>query len=356
MADSAVAGYDIIGDVHGCATKLEALLTGMGYEISGGSGEYRHPQRRAVFVGDLIDRGDEQLRVLQVVKDMVDAGSAHIVMGNHEFNALAYHAEHPPGSGKYLRDHDDPDSPWSEKNTRQHEAFLAQVTGADRRRYLGWFATMPLWLDLGGLRVVHACWHEASIAVVQQRCGSNTPFTDREHLVAANTDGDPLHDAVETLLKGPEISLVDHGQPEYQDKDNIPRGKARMRWWNANARTLRDIAEMSSTFTTTNGGPYPQLPELELPASTRSYGYTGDVPVFYGHYWRRDSPAAEHDWTDYTACVDFSAVKGGVLMAYRWSGEDRIRPEHYWPGTDGSADPVFDRFLGRKPRHLWRGE
>lgn len=91
-----VRGYDIIGDVHGCAAQLEALLLDLAYEKSGSTSEYRHPDRHAIFVGDLIDRGDEQLQVLHIVQSMVDAGSAMIVMGNHEFNALAYDAEWPP--------------------------------------------------------------------------------------------------------------------------------------------------------------------------------------------------------------------------------------------------------------------
>lgn len=322
-------GYDIIGDVHGCVDDLEALLVKLGYETNGGTTEYRHPDRQVIFVGDLIDRGAGQLRVLQLAKDMVDAGSARIVMGNHEFNALAYHHEHPAGSGKYLRPHDDPDKPWADKNTKQHRAFLEQVTGEDRRRYLDWFATMPLWLDLGGLRVVHACWHEASIAEVQRRCGTNAPFTDPNHLVVASDEQDRLYRAVENLLKGPEISLVGHGQPKYKDKDGVPRDSARIRWWNSAAATLRDIAEMSGRFTTTAGEPYPQLPELPLTDGAESFVYTGDVPVFYGHYWRQGSPERGQDFTDRTACVDFSAVKGGAMTAYRWSGESTIQPGNY---------------------------
>ncbi|MEO6794212.1 MAG: metallophosphatase, partial [Mycobacterium sp.] len=49
MAESAMQGYDIIGDVHGCADELEALLAQLGYESTGGAGEYRHPNRQAVF-------------------------------------------------------------------------------------------------------------------------------------------------------------------------------------------------------------------------------------------------------------------------------------------------------------------
>jgi len=67
-----VEGYDTIGDVHGCATHLEALLDTLGYRQTGQAGEYRHPRRQAVFVGNLIDRGDEQLRALEIVKAMVD--------------------------------------------------------------------------------------------------------------------------------------------------------------------------------------------------------------------------------------------------------------------------------------------
>lgn len=324
-----VEGYDVIGDIHGCATQLESLLVELGYAKTGRDGEYRHPHRQAVFVGDLIDGGKEQLRVLKIVKAMVDAGSARIVMGNHEFNAIAYHTEWPSDSGKYLRPHDDPDHPWSTKNTDQHQAFLDQVTGAERQRYLEWFTTIPMWLDLGGLRIVHACWHEDSIAVVEQRCGTDAPFTELRHLVAAQDEHDPLHRAVETLLKGPEISLVEHGQPAYRDKGNILRDNARVQWWNSNARTMREIATMASSYTTASGEPYPQLPESELAGDEQSYVYTGGVPVIYGHYWRQGSPKPGHDWTDFTACVDFSAVGGGALTAYRWSGESGIRPENY---------------------------
>ena len=96
-----MAGYDIIGDIHGEGTKLVELLNLLGYRAS--DGVYRHPERQAVFVGDLIDRGDEHADVLMIVKQMVDAGTAQITMGNHEFNAIAYATEHPATSGRYLR-------------------------------------------------------------------------------------------------------------------------------------------------------------------------------------------------------------------------------------------------------------
>ncbi|MEN3319903.1 MAG: hypothetical protein V7643_3304 [Mycobacterium sp.] len=118
-------GYDIIGDVHGCATALEDLLTGLGYQPNDWTGAYWHPERCAVFVGDLVDRGRDQLRVLKLVKLMVDSGSAQIVMGNHEFNAIGYATENPGSADTYLRKH-------SDKNTAQHRAFLDQLSDAVR--------------------------------------------------------------------------------------------------------------------------------------------------------------------------------------------------------------------------------
>ena len=125
------------------------------------------------------------------------------------------------------------------------------------------------------------------------------------------------------------LSLVDHDQPPYHDKDGHPRDSARLQWWNSDARTLRELAEMGGNFTTGSGEPYPTLPELEVARGETDFVYRNKVPVFYGHYWRQGLPKYLHDWTDYTACVDFSAVKDGALTAYRWSGERWIDPENY---------------------------
>ncbi|WP_099023762.1 metallophosphoesterase [Mycolicibacterium palauense] len=318
-----MTGFDIIGDVHGCATQLEDLLTGLGYTRDA-TGAHRHRQRQAVFVGDLIDRGPEQLQVLEIVKLMVDGGSAQIVLGNHEFNAISYATEHPDGGGRFLREH-------SEKNQKQHEEFLRQLSAAERARYVEWFKTLPLWLDLGELRVVHACWHEPSMVVLRDAFGSDR-FSSPDQLVRACSKGDPVHEAVEVLLKGPEISLADHGQPAYRDKDRSRRDSARVRWWNAGGSTLDELAEMGGA-TTEDGEPYPPIPPIEVSPSERSFVYDGTVPVFYGHYWRQGLPEHLLDWTSRTACVDFSAVRGGTLTAYRWSGETEIKLEHYVPHT-----------------------
>ncbi len=88
--------FDIIGDVHGCLDELLELLGELGYTITRESNEageafYRSvaPEgRRAFFVGDLVDRGPKSNEVLRLVMDMVEAGSALCVPGNHEIKLL----------------------------------------------------------------------------------------------------------------------------------------------------------------------------------------------------------------------------------------------------------------------------
>jgi protein phosphatase len=84
--------FDVIGDVHGCRAELEQLLDKLGYAIDrDGAGRpvnASHPARRAVFVGDLVDRGPDTPGVLRLVMGMVAAGTALCVPGNHEAKLL----------------------------------------------------------------------------------------------------------------------------------------------------------------------------------------------------------------------------------------------------------------------------
>ncbi len=89
--------FDIIGDVHGCASELMTLLERLGYavDLSGAGAERRarvRPPagRRAVFVGDLVDRGPNSPDVLRIVMDMAAAGQAIAVPGNHDVKFLRW--------------------------------------------------------------------------------------------------------------------------------------------------------------------------------------------------------------------------------------------------------------------------
>jgi hypothetical protein len=110
--DNRTSGYEIIGDIYGHTDALTALLSDLGY--SQHRRGYRHADRKVVFVGDFVDRGPAIGEVIEIARAMVDAGDALAVMGNHEYNAIAFHTAVPGRSGRYFRDH-------SIKNCDQHQ-------------------------------------------------------------------------------------------------------------------------------------------------------------------------------------------------------------------------------------------
>jgi protein phosphatase len=82
--------FDLIGDVHGCADELEELLAALGYARDE-TRVFRHPARRkAVFLGDLVDRGPRVPDVLRIVMDMVAARTAFAVPGNHDVKLVRW--------------------------------------------------------------------------------------------------------------------------------------------------------------------------------------------------------------------------------------------------------------------------
>jgi hypothetical protein len=301
--------YDIIGDIHGHADELVALLELLGYRCHGG--HWTHATRTAVFVGDFIDRGPQIREVLNLVRPMCDSGNALAVMGNHEFNALAYHTPNPTKPAEFLR-------PNSEKNTRQHTATLEQVPSHELKEHLEWFRRLPMWLELDGLRIVHACWDPQQISVIetakQKYAGVSTDF-----LCEATNRGTSLYKAIEDVLKGKEMTLPDGVR--YFDKDGHKRSAMRIKWY----RAPHDDTIASFALTADDGLPTAPLGPSSVGAVTP---YPTDaVPVFFGHYWLRaqiPKPLAMN-----VACLDYSVASGGSLCAYRWDGEKEIDDDKF---------------------------
>jgi hypothetical protein len=291
--------YDIIGDIHGHASELKALLVKLGYSQK--QGVWRHPGRTAVFVGDLIDRGPEQVETVRLVRAMVDAGAANCVMGNHELNAIGFVTEDPERPGEFLRPH-------TSNKIFQHAEFLKEV-GQNSPLHLEivkWLRTLPAFLNLRGIRVVHAWWHEPHIALLSQSLSSGKWHDDL--VLQAHRESSPLYKAAQEAMKGLEVALPDGAL--MLDGDGHERHEVRVRWWDENIRTYRDgwIGPPQEGLV---------IPDLPLPPGL-PLGVSGDSPVFFGHYWLEGVPAP---FSPKAACLDYSVAKGGPLVAYRWNGE-----------------------------------
>lgn len=323
--------FDIIGDIHGHADALKALLVSMGYRET--SGAWRHPDRQAIFVGDLIDRGPKQVETVDIVRRMVDAGSAQAIMGNHELNAIAWLTPDPAKEGEYLRPHHS--ARHGDKNFRQHEAFLREVNGAPaHKEFVDWFRTLPLWLDLPGLRVVHACWHPDYMRTLEPMLGQARTLPE-SLLVDAfrEPEDDALKDngefsvfkAVDAITKGLEVPLP--GDHTFKDKDGHVRRRVRIKWWLDGSGTFRDVALLSSNL----------LEQLPGDACVPAYALPGapkGKPTFFGHYWFQGDPRKV---SESAACVDYSVAAGGKLVAYRWHGEPAIDDGNFhWVGKPAS--------------------
>lgn len=300
-------GYDLIGDIHGHAQELIRLLRLLGYEESDTG--FQHPTRKVIFLGDFIDRGEhlrQHQQLLEIVMTMVENNHALAVMGNHEFNALAFHTEH---EGKPLRPH-------TTKNIEQHQAFLNEFEHQPelKQRILQFFFKLPLWLEMDGLRVVHACWHQESVDWFTAY-GEGNALTP-ELLVKASTEGDMAFNAIEALLKGVEVELPDGIQ--FLDKDKNPRSAVRVQWWDAQATHLGEVALPI-------GVDIGKAAELAIPDYVPDY-HPDHVPCFIGHYWMKGNP---QPLADNVACLDYSIAKDGKLVAYRWSGEQTLTAEHF---------------------------
>jgi hypothetical protein len=300
--------YDVIGDVHGLAGKLKALLRKLGYVESG---TWKPPVgRQAVFLGDLIDRGPEQVEVVRIVRGMIDAGDAHCVMGNHEFNAIGFATPHRNGSGEFLRKH-------STKNRRQHGEFLKQVIEGStlHRDLIDWFRTLPPALDLGGIRVVHAWWNQDFVDLVGQRFWDGQRMSDA-FLHASYERGSDEWAAMEGLTKGLEIALP--AGHSFTDHDGFERTDVRTRWWLQGDLTYRDLAIVE-------GDAIRQMPEIPVPRALLGAPSPG-APVFVGHYWLKGVPKLQ---SPTVACLDYSAAHAGPMVAYRWNGESELDPGNF---------------------------
>ncbi len=136
---------DVVGDIHGEIEPLRLLLERMGYDKNG-----VHPEgRRLVFLGDLVDRGPDSPAVVELVKQLVEAGLAQCILGNHELNLLR--GDPKDGNG------------WFTQPERADKYGSVPVSPDQKKDFREFLLTLPLALENDELRVVHACWHKLNL-------------------------------------------------------------------------------------------------------------------------------------------------------------------------------------------------
>lgn len=289
--NNAPSSVDIIGDVHGCYDELVSLLEKRGYAPV--DGIWQHPERKALLMGDLINRGTMNLAVLELVKAMHQNGKADVICGNHEFNFIAWHTR--TSSGEFVRSH-------HAHNHRQLKNTLEEFDAQPHllETYLGWMKTLPLFMETSVFRAVHACWDDELISKAKR--GAYPINLESEAFIReAATPGTDSFFYLERLLKGPEYRLGRVHQ--FKDNDGNLRRAVRVKWWNSDQPLANILLNRNDVNVPDNERFRAELPKVMT-----------DKPTFIGHYCLGDAEPAP--LTEHLICVDYCVYRQKRLVGY----------------------------------------
>ncbi len=299
--------YDIIGDVHGQAKELVALLKKMEYTKTGGI--WNHNTRKAVFVGDFISRGPNSRKVISIVRDMVNNQTAHAILGNHELNAIAHFTRDKLGS---------PFQVATGSNKKILDRIKAEYVDNPIlfKDIIKWLRRLPFFLDFGDIRIVHAYWsHENLSLITRKMVKSRLTKALLDEIYTVKSD---FGDAVRQTTRGVYLRLP--RDLIIKDDKNIRRTNFRIKWWEKPVgKTFNELAYGNKFVLPA----YTVPPELLFPFSVYS---PGEPIVFVGHYCIDTGPLIP---SGNVCCVDNCIANGGRLAAYRWNGESTLQETNF---------------------------
>lgn len=263
---------DIVGDVHGQLDALRDLVGQLNYAPDGS-----HPDgRKLVFVGDLVDRGPDSPGVVERVMNMVNAGNAQCILGNHELNIV--------------RDSRKLDNHWffNECTSSENEQPTPSVQQKEIIRCF--FKELPLALERDDLRIIHACWHCESIARLERRSDVSSDIGNEYRRFRSEADRDLKSSGVlERYRKEQELfgEYVRYGHNDPGDHWQQPRlleGYAAVneaRQMGNPIAVLTSGQERAATKTYPAGGKFRFVDRVAW-----WNNYRDEQAVIIGHYWR----------------------------------------------------------------------
>lgn len=262
---------DIIGDIHGEYDALITMIENLGYDLEG-----NHPNnRKLVFIGDFCDRGPDSPAVILLVKKLIENGNAQAVLGNHEINLLNKEAK--DGAGWYF--------PKREIKDGEYEPFK-RVSDVEREVIYDFLSNLPIALERGDLRVIHASWNNEKIEELR------------------NTNELSIRDFCKKWLAQVDIKINETGlldkykaeqkkwKNELNDKlceniENLPYTAE----YNLIHQSSNPIKVLTAGIEELSPEPFYASGKWRFVRRAKWWdSYEDETPVIVGHYWRKLTP------------------------------------------------------------------
>ncbi len=113
-----------VGDIQGCTPSLKKLVSKL------------PPKSKAIFLGDLVNRGPDSLGSLRFLKRLQEKGRIECILGNHDLHLLAIDA--------------------GIRKPRGLDTVDKILAAPDRKELIHWLRNRPLALNHGKILAVHA--------------------------------------------------------------------------------------------------------------------------------------------------------------------------------------------------------
>jgi hypothetical protein len=258
-------------------------------------------------VGDFINRGPQIKKTIRIIRKMVENGNALAVLGNHEINVIIAYMKDKKGNPLV--------KPPMKNFISGLKTFNEFISAPEEwQDHLRWLRTLPLFLELDGIRIVHACWSENGVEYLKKFLPPGKIKKEVFRTIYKNSGSD-LAKNIWILTKGLQFKMP--GDLKIINSKGVSPRSFRMRWWEDPMGKTFEEMSFESKF---------HLPEYTIPQEIlpESLPYPEEAPiVFFGHYCRGNGP---HILKPNICCLDTCIAGSNTLLAYRWNGESTLKP------------------------------